>query len=415
VTSFSVPTTSSPRTIDPVKNGSEGRVSASVQGTVQHIGFIAGSYPTRRNPTLGMFLAELVRSVADDGTRCSVINPIAIHKRVAGHVSRSDGCSPEKDGLIRLFRPLYLSLSARRIGPFHTGLITQWAFQQAVLRALLRLRQRPDALYGHFLYSGGAAAVRVGKRLRIPSFVAVGEGVFWSVNTVGWARAKKDFRDVTGVIAVSSLLRRRLIEQLEIPCDKIAVFPNGADMRLFRPRPRGEMRRKYGLPDDKFIVAFVGDFIPTKGIHTLVEAIRGLDGVAGIFAGLGPLKPAGENVLLAETVPHEQVPELLCAADAFVLPTHVEGSCNAIVEAMACGLPIVTSNGEFNDDLVNDVVSIRIDPLDVAAIRQAILALQNDPALRQRMGAAAAERGKLFDLQERARKIRAWMEDMIKK
>ena len=103
------------------------------------------------------------------------------------------------------------------------------------------------------------------------------------------------------------------------------------------------------------------------------------------------------------------MPDLLAAGDVFVLPTLVEGSCNALVEAMACGLPIVSSVGEFNDDLLADDMSIRVDPLDVAAIRAAIVRLRDDAALRARMAGAARERAQRFDVDRRAQNVLDFM------
>jgi glycosyltransferase involved in cell wall biosynthesis len=100
---------------------------------------------------------------------------------------------------------------------------------------------------------------------------------------------------------------------------------------------------------------------------------------------------------------------MLSACDVFVLPTLIEGSCNALVEAMACGLPIVSSTGEFNDDVLDERMSIRIDPLDVAAIRAAIVRLRDDPGLRARMAAEALRRSQLFDVDDRARRMLAFM------
>ena len=109
-----------------------------------------------------------------------------------------------------------------------------------------RLDPKPDIVYGHFLYSGGAAAVEIGKHMAIPLFVAVGEGTFWSVEPLGFARAKRDFQGARGVLAVSSVLRLRLIAELDIPDGKIGVFPNGIDPGLFYPRNRHDMRKKCG-------------------------------------------------------------------------------------------------------------------------------------------------------------------------
>ena len=77
------------------------------------------------------------------------------------------------------------------------------------------------------------------------------------------------------------------------------------------------------------------------------------------------------------------------AADVFVLPTLAEGCCNAILEAMACGLPIISSNLPFNWDILNDKNSILIDPNNINQIADAIQRLRDSPKLRSEMSEEA--------------------------
>ena len=118
---------------------------------------------------------------------------------------------------------------------------------------------------------------------------------------------------------------------------------------------------------------------------------------------------ADGQVLWNSSACQSKVLELLSACDVFVLPTLREGCCNAIIEAMACGLPIVSSDRAFNDDLLTDELSIRVDPMDVDAIRDAIIELRDNPTKREQMGVAALERAKLFDVNDRAKRILQFM------
>jgi len=310
-----------------------------------------------------------------------------------------------------------LSFSNRRFGPFSTFAFTQASFQHAVWRVLRRLPAKPDAVYGHFMYPAGAAAVWAGQRLGRPAFVAVGEdlgdGLFWSLRPLGIKRARRDLVPMTGAIAVSRLHRQRLIEQLGLPPEKVAVFPNAVDFRKFQPRDRAAMRRKYALPQDCFLVAFVGDFSQRKGIQRVCDAIRDLPQVRGIFVGNGAWSPRGDYVAFCGTVPHEQVPELLSAANAFLLPSLAEGCSNATLEAMACGLPVVVSARPFNAEICDQDSAWLVNPEDIAEIRKAIVALQNNPELRKRLAQGAFSRAALFDIQARARRILAWMAHQI--
>jgi len=164
-----------------------------------------------------------------------------------------------KDNYIKILRPRYLSLSSKNIFFYNTAHLTQKSFERAVYGALPYLDDVPPTiLYGHFLYQSGAAAVRIASKLRIPSCVAVGESSFWSVAPIGYKKAIKDFRDVDRVIAVSSVIKKMLIQELMIPKEQICVLPNGVDLSLFYPRNSKEMRKQFAFPIDKFIIAFNG-------------------------------------------------------------------------------------------------------------------------------------------------------------
>ena len=88
-----------------------------------------------------------------------------------------------------------------------------------------------------------------------------------------------------------------------------------------------------------------------------------------------------------------------------MLPTLAEGCCNAIVEAMSCGLPIISSNLSFNWDVLDDNNSIMVDPNDVNAIAKAIEQLRDDKELRSRMAASSLEKAKSLTIDQRARGI----------
>jgi glycosyltransferase involved in cell wall biosynthesis len=266
---------------------------------------------------------------------------------------------------------------------------------------------------GHFLYLGGAAATRLGAAMGIPAFPMVGEGQLNSVEDFGLERARRHFSAATAFLPNSSCLARPLEENLGVSQERIRVFPNGINHRVFFARDKRAMRNALGLPQDRFLVICVGHQDLQKGPVRVGEAIGGLEGVRGVFLGAGPNPPQAENILFNKPVPHERVPEWLSAADVFVLPSTYEGCCNAALEAMACGLPVISSIGEFNDDILNERVSIRVDPLDVSAIRSAIICLRDNPRMRDEMRRGALEWSARFDVDRRAQDILRFMEERI--
>jgi len=379
---------------------------------------VTGGYPSLARPTHMPFVRQFVHAVARQGVRCTVIHPVAIHEGLnAGKQPCSTWEAVPLGEPVQVLRPRFLSFAVRdqwaRLGPLNPGLLTLNNFTGAVRRVVTRQKLRPDAFYGHFLYLAGAAAAKIGRESGVPSFPGVGEGEFWTVRKFGLRRAKRDMDFAAGFVANSSVLKSMLNQELSIPFQDIGVFPNGTDRTLFYPRDKAAMRHKYGLPQGRFLVACVGNYLWKKGSVRVAQAIQGLDGVGGVFMGHGPCPPVGRNVVFNQRVSHDTVPELLSAADVFVLPTVVEGSSNAIVEAMACGLPVVSSHGAFNDDLLTEEMSIRVDPLAVDAIRDAIVRLRDDAGLRRSMAEAALRRSARFDIDERARRILDFMEERL--
>ncbi len=383
---------------------------------IRSIAVVTNNYPSVKHSSRGVFVQKFADAMVDAGVCCHIIHPRTLGKELGGGDEVGEnrfGCSNLAADGIQVLRPLTLSLSNKQLGPLNTFAITHHLFREAALRALKKLPVKPDVIYGHFLYSGGAAAVYVGGKINRPVFVGVGEGTFWSVRPLGVERAKKDLRGATGFIAVSNVLRQKLIQELHIPSEKIAVFPNGVDLQRFFPRDRMDMRKKHGLPPNKFLTIYVGNFIEPKGVMRTAQAIDSLPGVAGIFVGAGPLEPRISNLAFCGKVPHHVIPELLSAADCFVLPSDVEGSSNATLEALACGLPVIVSNGEFNDELVNGEVAIRVPHLDISAIREAVNRLREQTEHGRKMAAAARARAEQFDIRVRAAKILGWMESKV--
>ena len=380
---------------------------------IRHVMFVVSGYPSKPTPNRHVFVQQFVHAVARQGVRCTVIQPVPMHHAWRWRLPyRAD--EPVADASpVCVLRPWYASFSARpgfaRLGALNPSLWTFLGFAAAARGAVVACGAQPDAICGHFLYLAGAAAVRVGRALKIPSFPCAGESDFWTVEPFGTRRAKADLAAATGIVSNSPALKQAIIRRLGLPPERIGVFPNGIDRTRFFPRNKRQARARLALPQDKLLTAFVGSYCARKGANRVAQAIAGLSGVAGAFAGEGRVPPVGANVVFSRPVPHPEMAEFLSAADVFVLPTKAEGCCNAILEAMACGLPVVSSTGDFNDAILDESMSLRVDPMDVAALRAAIARLAEDRALRRQMADAALERAGQFDINSRARRVLEFM------
>ena len=215
---------------------------------------------------------------------------------------------------------------------------------------------------------------------------------------------------VTGVVCASGKNREESIEANLTDLAKATTIVNGYRSDEFPQMNKTECRANLGFPKDKFIVGFVGGFIERKGVKQLCSALDRFDDVYSFFIGTGDEPPTCKNILFTGKVPHNQISLYLNAANVFVLPTRAEGCCNAIIEALACGLPVVSSDKSFNDEILNNDCSIRVDEASVDYIYEAIRRIKDDHLLTQKMQTAALKKTKELMIEHRAKAIKAYVE-----
>lgn len=176
---------------------------------------------------------------------------------------------------------------------------------------------------------------------------------------------------------------------------KIFLTINGVDTELFAPvesaTAKRSLRQKHGIDPDKPVVLFVGRLVPKKGFKLLVKC-RAPE-YQLVFVGTGTV-PAhmkdvpGTYFMGGKT--HAELAELYQLSDLFVLPSYGEGFPLSIQEALACGVPVITTNTPEYRELVGDS-AISYIPLQEAALKTAISTLIADQQKRTQMAKAARE------------------------
>ncbi|MCO5723329.1 glycosyltransferase family 4 protein [Robiginitalea marina] len=360
---------------------------------------ISNNYPSNKYPSHGVFVYKLVQEFAKLGHEISVISPTKIGLSKGNQKKSTYGTE-----LCEVYRPKYFSASAKRIGNFNTYKYSQRGQVLAVKRTVRKKNIEFDVVYAHFI-TNAIIAVEALSEYNKPIFGAIGESnIDASVAFFNSNYFKRIISNVQGFIAVSAKLRDKLAS-FGVAAEKILLKPNAVNLDIYYPRDKIEMRNKFGFPKNKKILIFVGRLIEHKGPLRLLEAVRNLTDINLIFVGSGSQNPIGDNIVFKGEVHSEVVPELLSSADLFVLPTSKEGSCNAIVEAMACGLPIISSDIPEVRDQCDDSFSILIDPFNISALRSSITEILSDPQTLSAMSQNAREFSRNFDVKNRAREI----------
>jgi glycosyltransferase involved in cell wall biosynthesis len=215
-------------------------------------------------------------------------------------------------------------------------------------------------------------------------------------------------KDAALVLAVSGALltEARRLSGLELP--RAAVLPNGVELDRFRRQSeevRARAREVLGIPASAFVVLCVAAAIARKGWRELLHAVGqvGDSRIVVLAASLGPAEldleserhrycPAN-TLVLREGLAAQDLASLYAAADVFCLPTYGEGMSNALLEAMAAELPVITTPvGGHPEAVTSGIEGFFVAPRSIEPLARHLTLLRDDPALRARMGTAARRR-----------------------
>lgn len=259
----------------------------------------------------------------------------------------------------------------------------------AAIRRIAR-QTRPRAILATWAFPDGYAAVKAGRALGLPVFVKVhGTDVERLALPDLQARlAIAGLQGARGVVSVSLYLRDRLVAAGIAP-ERIHVVYNGIDAGTFHPRDRAAMRAELGLPESGRLLLYVGSLKPDKGVRELLdpqvqEGLRA-QGATLAIAGAGELRGELERAIASRGLQDRvrllgpqrpaEVARWMNAADALCLPSHHEGIPNVILEALACGLPVLATRVGGIPEVVDERNGILVPMQDPAALAGGVTAM----------------------------------------
>lgn len=258
--------------------------------------------------------------------------------------------------------PRYISLP--RIGMLLAPLLLYLGARRAAKRLLVEGFDF-DLIDAHYFYPDGVAAILLGRELGKP-VVITARGT--DINLIAdfplprrmilWAA-----RRAAAIVTVCEALRTRLIA-IGAEAARIHTLRNGVDLAHFRPRDSDSARRKYNVAGTAPVLLSVGHLIERKGHHLVIEALARLPSAWLLIAGDGPERAALEllavrlgvaaRVRFLGRVAHDALAEIYNAADLLVLASSREGWANVLLEAMACGTPVVATKVWGTPEMVAD-------------------------------------------------------------
>jgi glycosyltransferase involved in cell wall biosynthesis len=270
---------------------------------------------------------------------------------------------------------------------------------------LVRRRREIDVVHAHGALSPATIALGA-TLLGFPAVVTpLGAGPPGDLKRVqGKFAGKWRVRMLVGrahFVALSEEIAAEL-RALGVPTERLHEIPNGFDTTHFHPPSQAERedaRRACAMSFERCYFLFVGRLHDVKRVDTVIRALREVEDIDLVIVGDGPERGALERCAAEAGVARrvrftgfrDDVDAFMRAADVFVLPSAAEGMSNALVEAMASGLPsLVTSSIGGVDALVTEQRGIVVPPEDVVAWAAAMREIAGDAARRRELGVAAS-------------------------
>ena len=331
---------------------------------------ITTAYPYQSEPYNGVFVKKTVEALRVRWHDVSVIKPVPISRIFAGWV-KSKAIQRVKSDDPSVTLPVYFGLPLRLTG------IHPWAVQwneNKQLKSIKRVLSNsfnllPDTvIYSHF-YSSIRLALKACPG--IPVVGILGESSPWIYDQMYGENWPETLLSCTAVVAVSKAGYDYYLERCPALRDILHCVPNGVDISLFEPQDNSICRSQLGIANETKLAVFVGGFEERKGPLRVLEAARKA-GCKVAFLGRGDQEPKGSEVVVAKSVQQDELLLWLGAADCFVLPSLSEGRSNAILEAMACGVPVVVSDLPFNTEFVTPSCGALVDPYNTDSIAQGL-------------------------------------------
>ncbi len=282
-----------------------------------------------------------------------------------------------------------------------------WQFPLFRLARVMR-KYRPHVV--HSRNWGALEAVPAARLAGVPVVIHSEHGYEMDM-FAGLPLRRRLFRRATytmadAVFAVTRELRDFHARQAWVRPKSMGVIYNGVDTKRFAPCrvSRALLRGELGLPSESFVVGTVGRLVPIKDQGTLIQAASRLV-EAGVelrlvLVGSGPERESLRNLATSQlggrvsfVGDSDRVPELLNAMDVFVLPSRGEGMSNTLLEAMACGLPLLATKVGGNPEIVEEErTGWLFGPGDFNDLAGRLMLLANNPGLKLQFGRAARER-----------------------
>jgi glycosyltransferase involved in cell wall biosynthesis len=338
--------------------------------------FLPSWFPTEEQPHAGCFLRTLARGLADAGVNLTVFFPDLRSLRTWRPGDGSGELIEQAEGPVRVLRWRGFRWWPRE----RHGAV---AFTSAARRLMVEYVTRfaePDLIHAHVVLPAGYAAARLADVWSVPFILTEHTGPFSIMLQTAWQRwqVRRAYRRASAVTAVSAFERDALRDAgIDNP---INVIPNAVDPIFFEADPRGSA---VSHVDRRPRFCTVASLHQEKAVDVVIRAIAAVPDATLVIAGDGPereaLEALAEHAGLAERVrfvgalrPGREVRDLIAASDVCVLASRAETFGVTLIEALACGKPVIATRCGGPPEIVTPDNGLLVDVDDVAGLSHAM-------------------------------------------
>ena len=244
----------------------------------------------------------------------------------------------------------------------------------------------PDLIFSFFVYPAGYAALKIGRALGVPVVaMGIGSDIHSIGDRISAMHTRTVLREIDFLATVSGDLRSRAIAMGARPQRSRAVI-NGCDLSVFHPRDRREAREKLHVDANAEAVVYIGRMDVRKGLRELVQAAISLrterPRLHVYLVGEGPDRPEIEGAIRAgdaagyihmlPSCAFDDVAVWMAAADLVTLPSYMEGCPNVVLEALACGRPVVATDVGGIPEILSAECGRLVPPRDSESLARAL-------------------------------------------
>lgn len=341
------------------------------------VAVVTSYFPTSTNPWEGRSAYETLRVLS---TRCNlqVFCPVATYP----HLLKPRGRSTPTPDLLWSPEGIAATYIPYPVLPLLSRPLNGFIMSQRLLPHVRRFQ--PDIILNYMVYPDGYAAVRIARTLSVPAVLtAIGSDLNRPSDPLCAALTRTAVRQATYVTTVSADLARTAQRLGTNPATTIPIL-NGCDTTIFHPQDRTAARKALTLDPAAEIILYVGRLDLRKGLIELIESIAALSpqrpNLQCFIIGKGPDEPALRQAIARLNAPVTLVPpctsaeiaQWMAAANLIALPSYNEGCPNVIIEALACGRPVVATNVGGIPELMDQTCGHLIPAKNIPALTQAL-------------------------------------------